>query len=212
MRFLSFDVGIINLAYVLADAESDNLRDMHIIALDCVNITHMIHNRVSKVDCQLFHTKEAHDRLAHFLQEAEPGWGHIDQVYVERQPLTGLTNIESLLFQHFRCKIVKVSPNAMHHQFSISHLNYDQRKEATTRMATPYLQSFPVFNDTVRKHDIADAFMLLKFVLEKQATLKEKTEKEAERKAIQEELFQRCHNMGMDDYFNTFRHKIKGEL
>jgi hypothetical protein len=53
-RFLSFDVGILNLAYVLVEAPADNLRHIRVIALDCVNITHMVHNRVSEADSPFF--------------------------------------------------------------------------------------------------------------------------------------------------------------
>jgi hypothetical protein len=95
----------------------------------------------------------------------------------------------------------------MHHHFSINHLDYDQRKEATTRMATPFLNRFPVFKDATRKHDVSDALILLLFVLDKQIAAKEAAEEEAQKKAIQEELFQRCYSMGMEDYFNTFQYK-----
>ena len=49
----------------------------------------------------------------------------------------------------------------------ISKLDYDSRKQHTVKITSKYLKDFLVFNNEYRKHDIADAFCLALYYIEK---------------------------------------------
>ena len=161
MIIIGIDVGYHNMAIVESVADKDF--DVTVEAVHRVNLTKIPHRCVSYRNCKLFHTSEVADLMAHFFQE----YGHIldkaDTIVVERQPPTGLTQIETLLLFTYRSKTVLVSPNAMHSHFNIGHFEYEHRKEQTVKIASPYLESFENYSNMERKHDIADAVCMILF-------------------------------------------------
>ena len=161
MIIIGIDVGYHNMAVVVTETDEDfnvTVRSAHL-----VDITKIPHRRVCTGDCKIPHTNEVADMMAHFIQE----YGHLldqaDTILVERQPPTGLTQIETLLLYLYRDKTLLVSPNAMHSHFGIGHYEYDRRKEYTVEIANPQLSQFDVYSDATRKHDIADAFCFILF-------------------------------------------------
>lgn len=165
MRILSFDVGVCNLAFVVCEVMDGKL---DIKNAELVNIMFLTHERVHSKNCSIPHTREISDRVRHFIQEYEHRWGSPDLVLIERQPIHGITSVECLLFQHFRTVAVKISPNQVHRWMGIQHLNYEGRKESSIFHAEPWLSNFSNFQHLERKHDVADALMLVFFYLRDQ--------------------------------------------
>lgn len=162
MRILSFDIGIIHLAAVVVDIPDDALKrseriPMAVLHCDLINITEYTHNTVPTSECKLHHTREITDRVHHMLQEYAPKWRDCEKVLLERQPLCGLVHVEALLFNHFRQKVAKVSPNAMHKHFGLSD-DYETRKQQTVAMAHAWLHDR--WTQWERRHDVADALVL----------------------------------------------------
>lgn len=166
----SIDVGIVNLALVVAEVEHGSVS--RVVHLDVCDTTKFEHNRVQYDECVLGHTKTTTDRVNHFVQERLPLFQRADKVLIERQPLQGLTDVEQVLFMLFRDKAELVSPNAMHKYFQINHLTYEWRKVKTTEIADASFHHlhFPHYFRLQRRHDIADAWCLLLYWLQAQAT------------------------------------------
>lgn len=184
MRVLSFDLGILHMGVVVVEVEDEFFQKegpmpMRVLVCRLIDITEYQHHHMDAKLCKRYHTREISDRLLHMLAEEESGWGEIDQVYIERQPLASTCSaIESLMFQYFRDKCIKVSPNAMHKFFHLSD-DYEKRKVQTVALAEPMLSTFDDWKSNERKHDMADALVLASFRLIKLQRQKMK-EKEAE--------------------------------
>jgi len=133
------------------------------------------------------------------LQEHADLFVGVDHVRIERQPLTGLTDVEQLLFGHFRSKARLVSPNSMHRHFHIGHYVYEQRKTQTTRIAEPYLCHLPAWQRE-RVHDLADALCIVLFSLHIEG-------REAEQQRIQQRKAERQqqHVIVDDTFFEQFK-------
>jgi hypothetical protein len=116
-------------------------------------------------DCRLYHTNHVADLIAHFIAQYEYIFGISDVILIERQPPTGLTSIEALLTYAFRDKVKLISPNSMHAHFGMNKLNYEERKERTTSIASKYMTI-----TEFRKHDIADALCIALFEIQRNAT------------------------------------------
>ena len=173
MIIIGIDVGYHNMAMVISETDEEfnvTIRSVHLI-----DITKIPHKRVCTRECKIPHTNEVADMMAHFIQE----YGHLmdsaDTILVERQPPTGLTQIETLLLYLYRDKTILVSPNSMHSHFGINHFEYERRKLCTIQMADPYLSHFDTYSTKTRKHDMADAMCFILFhihPLKKKARLK----------------------------------------
>lgn len=162
MIIISVDVGYHNMALVKLKAGEDyvlSTDEVHV-----VNITKIPHRKVCRHQCKIPHTSEVADMMAHFFQEYKDLLDEADLILVERQPPTGLTQIETLFLYLYRSKTHLVSPNAMHSHFNIGHYEYDRRKEETVKIASSYLDGF---NDLGRIHDASDAVCLALFYTHK---------------------------------------------
>lgn len=170
MLVASFDVGIVNLAMVVARVEGTEV--IKVLHLTVNDTTKFEHRRVPAEHCQLGHMKTTTDRVNHFIQERLPLLQRVDRVLIERQPIQGHTDVEQVLFMLFRDKAELVSPNAMHKFFKINHLTYEWRKVKTTEIADASFQhlDIPHYFHLPRRHDIADAWCLLLFWLQTQAS------------------------------------------
>jgi len=149
----------------LVVTETDEDFEFTVKSADLIDITKIPHKRVCTKSCKIPHTREVADMMAHFIQE----YGHIleraDTILVERQPPTGLTQIETLLLYLYRSKTILISPNAMHSHLGINHYEYDRRKVYTVDIADKYLCTFETYSETPRKHDLADAVCFVIFYL-----------------------------------------------
>ncbi len=161
MKIISIDVGYHNLG--LVKAFIDDTYEITVEQIFTVDLPKLPHRRVKRQECRLEHTSELADLMAHFIQE----FGHLldeaDKILIERQPPTGLTNIETLLLYLYRHKTKLISPNSMHKHFIIGHLEYEKRKERTVEFASQLLENFEFYKELERKHDIADAVCMLIF-------------------------------------------------
>ncbi len=173
IRFVGIDVGISNIALVCATVQEQwfydrsghcNIRDvLRATYAERVNMKDFIHRRITLSKCTLYHEKTASDRVDHFIQEFEDAFRKADEILVERQPITGLTDVEQLLFRAFRDKVKLIHPCSMHRHFGISNLDYEGRKDKTVSMTAPYLGHMKEFLREDRQHDMADALCLIMF-------------------------------------------------
>jgi hypothetical protein len=179
LKVVSIDIGIVNLGYVYAEltfekptsgskfkhllvnSEWRNHRnyDIRILKCDRVDITNVQHRVVHFCDCTLLHERCIPDYIDHFVQE-HPFLHEADIILLERQPPVGITNVQDLLFVRFRKKVKLISPNAVHSFFKLNN-NYDFRKKQTEEIAKLYLSDIFQYNDNERKHDIADAMVMI---------------------------------------------------
>ncbi len=158
MKIISIDVGYHNMAMVEIKADED--MNLAVDAVHVINITKIPHKRVCRHECTIPHTSEVADLMAHFIQEYEDILNEADLILIERQPPTGLTQIETLLLYLYRSKTRLVSPNSMHCHFNIGHFEYERRKESTIKLAESYLDGF---ENLGRVHDASDAVCLAIF-------------------------------------------------
>lgn len=161
MIIIGIDVGYHNMALVVTETDEDfnvTVRSAHL-----VDITKIPHHRVCMRDCKIPHTNEVADMMAHFIQEYGYLLDQADTILVERQPPTGLTQIETLLLYLYRDKTLLVSPNAMHSHFGINHFEYDRRKVCTVQIADRYLADLEAYSTETRRHDLADAMCFVLF-------------------------------------------------
>lgn len=206
---ISCDVGIINLAFVKAKIE--NFKIVDILDAIVIDLTSIKHVKVNKSECKLFHSNDACDRLNHFFQEYDDLFNDVDILLIERQPITGLVHVEQLIHNKFRSKSLLISPNKMHKWMKINHLDYDQRKQQTTKFADQYLGKCETFVSRLRKHDMADALCILMFWLH---TEKEKYEKLQKEKEMEERLNNtlisfKCGTLSVPDFLNSFKFESK---
>lgn len=169
MLILSIDVGIKHLGLVWSDvAKTTSFKDIKLL-----DMTAMLHKKVKKAECKLYHDNCICDWLEHLFQEIE-WFVEADHILIEKQPLSGLIAVEQLIMSRFRNKTHLVSPNAMHAWFGISQFDYERRKENTVKLCSHFFeqnqtneQVLETFKNLNRKHDIADAVCLLMFWLKR---------------------------------------------
>ena len=166
LRICGIDVGIENLAYVIAQTDTKRRRIERVLEFKNTNITFMQHTRVRYSDCKLHHASTAWDWVHHFLQE-NPQLNDVDYVVIERQPPQGLVHVEQILFGHFRDRAALIHPRAIHAHFGLCD-NYEERKQQVIRTA----QS--AFQDPIpgRQHDICDALLLIKYFVTKHHSIR----------------------------------------
>jgi hypothetical protein len=214
-RVLSFDVGIINLAYVKCVVDVEQWTVIKVEDARVIDLTRLPHLRVPEDQCQLPHSRDIYDRMSHFFQEFDPTFVDVDRVVIERQPLGGLCHVEQLLFGHFRSRAFLVLPNCMHKFFNIRHLDYEGRKQRTAAIAAPALAHLPEWQNRERVHDLADAWCLLVYDLHAQNMAQfHKRQEEAEKikqdqRHAQQEAWlpnpEKTTELNM--YFEQFQHK-----
>ena len=153
MKILSIDIGITNLGYVFSE-------DLSVIKCNRVNITNVRHTAVKECNCKLRHDRCIPDYLDHFIQENVDMFNCSELILIERQPPVGLCNVQDILFTKFRSKVLLISPRSVHKFFKMSK-DYTIRKEESERIASEYLSCFVDFSDNFRKHDIADAMLMI---------------------------------------------------
>ena len=148
MFILGIDVGIINLALVQVEVLDDSIH--RVCACHRVDMTRGCASR------------ETADRVSTMVERYRTLFDTSEVVLIERQPLTGLTGVEEVLFYMFRQKCQKVSPNSMHKFFAIGHLDYEGRKVQTVARARPWLKDHEGWvRNSERLHDMADAMCII---------------------------------------------------
>tara|TARA_R110000803_G_scaffold30674_1_gene69010 strand:- start:158 stop:712 length:555 start_codon:yes stop_codon:yes gene_type:complete len=169
MLYTAIDIGYRNLGLIQVSVYDDIIQPLFMKKIDISKI-HCKHT------CEIPHTKEVADLVAHFIQEYQDVLRSADVILMERQPPGGLTNIEAVLLFVFRNKIKLISPNSVHAHFGFGHLDYEQRKERVVTIASKYI----TLPDIERQHDIADAFCMILYEVQK-SQLKFKQSEEIKR-------------------------------
>ena len=162
MIVVSIDVGYHNLGLVRALVDNENF-EIKILNIFKIDLTKLPHKKINRWDCKLEHTNEVADLMAHFIQEFKDILEEADKILIERQPPTGLTQIETLLLYLYRNKTELISPNSMHKHFGINYLEYESRKVRTIQISESFLENFEEYQELSRKHDIADAMCMIIF-------------------------------------------------
>jgi hypothetical protein len=173
LKVLSIDIGITNLGYVYSIFDLDNEINsikinfmktnndfIEIVKCDRVDITNVKHHRIPFCECKLHHDYCIPDYVEHFIQEQQEMFSESDVIIIERQPPTGITNVQDLIFSKFRDKVQLISPNKIHKYFNMSK-DYSIRKKESETISEYYLSRFKKFTNNVRKHDISDAMLML---------------------------------------------------
>ena len=150
MKILGIDIGYHNLALVLAECSKT---DIDIIYAKKVSLEYY----------KYIKSNDIVDLVPLMLEQHKYLFDQADQIAIERQPPGGFTNIECLINYIYRNKSILVSPNAMHSFFGFGHLDYENRKEYTEKIAYPYMKHDEYYMKLDRKHDIADAICLIIF-------------------------------------------------
>lgn len=159
MLLLSIDVGLKNMALVLFRWKCHPRHAPEIIGYERIDLTNLPHRRICMSKCNIPHTNEMADHVAHFIQEYFDWLNEADKILIERQPPGGLTEIHSLLLFKFRSKTTLISPNAVHAYYTINHLNYEERKVRSLLFArNRHPGVIPETDD--RWHDVSDAIMM----------------------------------------------------
>lgn len=136
--------------------------------------------------CELHHKKCAADYLGHVFTY----YSHLfnsDTVLVERQPPEGYVEIEQIIFFNYREKSELISPNSVHAYLGLGNLDYEDRKDVSVKIARPYLEQFDDFKNNERKHDMADAFCMILYFLNKKR--RELYNREAEERMKESKFF-----------------------
>ena len=162
MIVISIDIGYHNLGLVKSQID-DVTFEIKIKEIFKIDLKSLPHRKVNRWDCKLEHTNEVADLVAHFIQEYGDYLEEADKILIERQPPTGLNQIETLLLYLYRHKTELISPNSMHAHFKINCLEYETRKERTIEFSESFLESFEEYQELSRKHDIADAVCMIIF-------------------------------------------------
>lgn len=162
MIVVSIDIGYHNLGLVKSFVDDINF-EIKILSTHKVDLTRLPHKKVNRWECTLEHTNEVADLMAHFFQEYGDYLDKADKILIERQPPTGLTQIETLILFLYRQKVELISPNAMHKHFYINVLDYENRKKRTIEISESFLENFQDYQELSRKHDIADAVCMIIF-------------------------------------------------
>lgn len=152
MQILAIDIGYHNLAIVVAECDKTEIKIKF-----C--------KKVSLEDYKYIHSNDLVDLIPLMLDDRKyKSWfDSSEQILIERQPIGGFTDIQTLIHFIHKDKTILISPNAMHKHFGFENLDYDQRKERTVKIATPYLEDNEYFQRLERKHDIADAICMILF-------------------------------------------------
>jgi hypothetical protein len=160
-KVLSIDIGVNNLGISYTYINEDFTID-RIVFIKLIDMTVFNHNKVPVEECKLHHGKNFNDWVDHVIQEYSEVFKESDYILIERQPpLSPFTAIEQLIFSHYRDKAVLISPCSVHKFLSINHLDYNDRKKQTVKIARLKLSDElkTQFDSYERQHDIADSIV-----------------------------------------------------
>lgn len=162
IHVLSIDIGMYHLGLSMTTLMSD-YTFKEIIWVDLIDITEYKHKYVSREECKLYHTKTFSDWIDHVQQENKIFFESADFILIERQPPGGINAIEQLLFKMYRNKTHLIHPRNVHKYLNIGHLDYDQRKIYSTKIASRFLNCHLLEQTTYyeRDHDISDSICIM---------------------------------------------------
>jgi hypothetical protein len=163
MQYVSIDIGLFHMAYTYANINEDfTIGD--IIDVDLVNIKELC-KQCKNTNCNFYHDSCICDYMEHFFYTYQSMLDSASVILFEQQPPMGFVSIQELIRHRYRNKAISVSPASMHCHFNIGDLNYEQRKDATDKIAQKWLAGFKNYTFQERRHDISDSLCQLLFYL-----------------------------------------------
>lgn len=173
-RLVSIDVGYSSLGLVVARVQGINVT---------VDLAEKVDLRSVPccLGCTLPHSGNVVDRMAHFTAYYHQHLHDADLILIERQPITGITDVQALLYDKYRDKTELVSPVSLHKHFGLPKCAYNLRKEMVVDMATPFLAHLDSFTCLQRQHDVSDALVMILFVVEQQHLKAQKMSREQDK-------------------------------
>ena len=167
-KIVSLDIGLFHMGYTQSECLNFSLR--RILKCELINIKKLVYG----CNCGLDHSLCISNYMEHFFKSYGSDLDEARYILVEQQPPMGFISIQELIRYKYGRKVVVISPRSMHKHYNIGDLNYEDRKKFTTEYSKNYLQAFPNFKTLIRKHDMADSFMLLMYFLVKKSVTLEK--------------------------------------
>lgn len=209
VKFMGIDVGIKHLGCSILNFDETQENSNPVVEwFELIDLMEMKHQRVPFCNCTLSHTSLTLDRVQHFIQEYYEKFEMCDYIYIERQPITGITSVEQLLVHFLRPKSILVSPNAIHKYFDMPRLDYDGRKEMSLDIAKKFIQNeylMEKISSMERSHDISDSVLIALFG-SKDIIMNYRKKLRWNRI---DKNFKEKMALGIDDYFDSFSYKIK---
>ena len=190
MLILGVDVGLANAALVLARIDAE-YTEISVEFADTFDIRQV----PCLPACNLHHSRNPVDCCRHVFMYYSDVFSRADLILIERQPLTGLTDIQALFFSEFRNKSELVSPNTLHKWFGLPRNEYERRKVLVTEIAMPHIQHMPHIMSRERIHDVADAFCI---VLHRFQVRQMERQQEAEKVAAEKRRLERTQRIAVD--------------
>lgn len=181
------DVGLHNLGVIKCVYEDNNLDIIDFKLIDLYKYKNYESELHMLIDCFVVEYKDLFNT---------------DYILIERQPPGGLIVIQELLAYIFKDKVRLISPRSVHSKLGINYYCYDQRKIKTVQFLYDNLthnkktELLLSLNNISRKHDIADAYCLVKYFTEYVIHKK----RHSNGIIIEPAVFK-----DTDSYFNTFR-------
>jgi len=155
MKITSIDIGHTNMAILQAEITyKTSTVDKTLTKILMVNT----------IDLKDTGETEMYKKMKKFIDNYTEIFNTSKYILIERQPIQGLTSIQEIIAYQFPDKVKLISPRSMHCYFGINHYPYETRKEKTIEIADKYLNEFSEYQNS-RKHDLADAFCILKFFI-----------------------------------------------
>ena len=159
VRFAGVDPGFRHLA--VASIEVD-VRTMRIVNDSC-DLVDAVEAQEQCTDPNCVHTKTTSSRLRHVYAKLDKIVNKSEVIYIERQPLTGMTDIEQLLFDRWRGKSVLINSRRMRKSLDCWTDDYDERKvlalSRADELRRAHMHSDPPWVLGDRNHDAAEAWL-----------------------------------------------------
>lgn len=182
------DIGLHNLGII--KCEIDGNRVIEVIDFQLIDLykyrneeteLHMFISRLVEEYSELFNSK---------------------YILIERQPPGGLIAIQEVLAYIFKDNVTIISPRSVHSKIGLQYYDYEGRKVQSQKQfieclkETKQVDLLEKFNKLDRKHDISDAYCLIKyfinFIIHKSLIRKSNTNSVS-------------YNLEHDDFFLKFR-------
>lgn len=202
LSVMSIDIGILNLG-ISVSLVDNNYNVIDVIWIDVINITEFKCGN----DCNMWHSRTYADWLRHVFAREHDFFDSVDVILIEKQPPQGLSGIEQIIFYEWRDKAVLIYPRSVQKYLCIGHLEYDQRKIASERIAKkllpPNLQEQLTFYN--RKHDIADSILFTKYWCNTRKKRQEIRKLRKRQKRAAKNAAKRMGKISSKEFFDFFR-------
>lgn len=156
-QLTGIDVGLRNLGVVKCVYKDNNLDIIDFKLIDLYKYKGVGSELHMLIDCFVVEYKDLFNT---------------DYILIERQPPGGLIVIQELLAYIFKDKVKLISPRSIHSKLGINYYCYDQRKVKTIQLLYENLTHnnktdlLLKLNNIDRKHDVADAYCIVKYFTE----------------------------------------------